>query len=86
MSAESEQMSCQEFVELVTDYPLEGIGCSPDGLARSASHLEQCRRLLPANVQQMRETVKALRGLVPGEISSETRARILAAFPSAAAR
>lgn len=70
-------MSCQEFVELVTDY-LEG-RMTPAELERSAKHLEACHGC-HAYVGQMRETVKALRGLIPGEISAEAREGILVAF------
>jgi anti-sigma factor RsiW len=70
-------MSCKEFVELVTDY-LEG-RMTPAELERSAKHLEACDGC-STYVEQMRETVGALRGLIPGEVSAETRDRILAAF------
>jgi anti-sigma factor RsiW len=71
-------MSCREFVELVTDY-LEG-QLSIDELGRASRHLEACHGC-NNYVVQMRETVRALRGLIPGEISPETREAILAAFP-----
>jgi anti-sigma factor RsiW len=78
MSDHTEPMSCQEFVERVTDY-LEG-RMTIEELAAASSHLEKCDGC-SNYVEQMRETVKALRGLVPGEVSVETREKILAAFP-----
>jgi predicted anti-sigma-YlaC factor YlaD len=77
MSARSEQMSCQEFVELVTDY-LEG-RMPQEQLVASAAHLEECGGC-SNYVEQMRHTVRALKDLVPGEISPQTREQILSAF------
>ena len=57
---------------------------TPAELERSAKHLEACDGC-HAYVGQMRETVKALRGLIPGEISAATREGILAAFRESAA-
>lgn len=80
MTRASEPMSCQEFVELVTDY-LEG-RMTIEELAAASSHLEECGGC-SAYVEQMRATVRALRDLVPGEISTDVRQRILAALPGA---
>ncbi len=76
-AADIPDMNCQEFVELVTDY-LEG-QLSPEDLQRTAQHLETCHGC-HNYVAQMRETVRALHGLIPGEITPDTRERILAAF------
>jgi anti-sigma factor RsiW len=73
----SEEMACNELVQLVTDY-VEGRLPPPD-VSRFESHLaicEGCRTYF----DQMRETIEAL-GHLPGEsISPEARDRMLKAF------
>ncbi len=78
MSANGVQLSCQQLVELVTDY-LEGrLGeAREDALD---AHLKLCDGC-DAYVEQMRQTVIALRGLANGEaIDSHTREAVIAAF------
>jgi anti-sigma factor RsiW len=72
------QLSCKELVELVTDY-LEGV-LAPDRVAALDAHLAGCDGC-DTYVEQMRQTVVALRGLGDGEsIHRETREAILAAL------
>lgn len=78
MSAHSHELSCKELVELVTEY-LEGT-LDEARLAALDAHLVACDRC-GAYVEQMRQTVAALRGLGDGEtISASTREVVLAAF------
>jgi anti-sigma factor RsiW len=72
-----EQLSCQELVELVTDY-LEG--ALPAGeRARFEEHLAPCDGCTNY-VEQMRRTVAALGRLPPESISREAEQALLAAF------
>ena len=64
MNANSLQLSCRELVELVTDY-LEGT-LDPARLAALDAHLAGCDGC-GTYVEQMRQTVAALRGLGDGE-------------------
>lgn len=71
------EMSCQELVELVTDY-LEG-RLSPEEHARFERHLDicdGCREYL----EQMRRTVAALGRLPEERLSAGMRDELLAAF------
>ena len=61
-------VSCQQIVELVTDY-LEGV-LDPETTAEVTAHLELCDGCA-IYVQQMRATISAL-GKVPVETLSET--------------
>ena len=55
----TEVMACNELVEIVTDY-LDG-ALSPGELARVRDHLRSCDGC-EAHVEQMRATVRVLRG------------------------
>jgi anti-sigma factor RsiW len=78
MNANGTQLSCQELVELVTAY-LEG-QLDPSREGALDAHLQLCDGC-GAYVEQMRQTVIALRRLGNGEgISPEARAAVLAAF------
>ena len=78
MSASAAQLRCQELVELVTDY-LEG-QLDPARVAALDEHLANCDGC-DAYVEQMRQTVRALRGLADGqEIYPQTREAVLEAF------
>jgi len=78
VNANSLQLSCRELVELVTDY-LEGT-LDPARLAALDAHLLGCDGC-DTYVEQMRQTVAALRGLGNGEtVSPATRRAVLAAF------
>jgi anti-sigma factor RsiW len=71
------QLSCQELVELITDY-LEGT-LAPADLARFERHLEGCDGCR-AYLEQMRETVAALGHLPAESLSPEAERKLLAAF------
>jgi anti-sigma factor RsiW len=78
MSRTAKELSCQELVELVTDY-LEGV-LDPSRLAALDAHLAACDGC-DTYVEQMRQTVAALRGLGDGEsIHAEYREALLVAF------
>jgi anti-sigma factor RsiW len=77
VSASIEQLSCQELVELVTDY-LEGT--LPGGQRESFEHhIEGCTGC-HEYVRQMRETIELTGRLTPGDVSPEVEAALLAAF------
>lgn len=78
MSASGTQLSCRELVELVTDY-LEG-QLDPAREGALDAHLTACDGC-DAYVEQMRQTVIALRGLADGEeIPARAREAVLEAF------
>jgi anti-sigma factor RsiW len=72
-----EQLSCQELVELVTDY-LEG-ALSAEQRARFDTHLEPCRGCT-AYVEQMRTTIELVGRLTPEYVSPEAEAALLGVF------
>ena len=77
MSAPVEQLSCQELVELVTDY-LEG-ALPPEERARVDDHLgvcEGCRTYLA----QMEATIRVTGLLRPEDLSPEAEQALRAAF------
>ena len=77
MSAEFEQLSCQELVELVTEY-LEG-ALPAEERARFDAHLAECPGC-DRYVEQMRTTI-AVSGRVPApELSPEVEERLVEAF------
>ncbi len=70
-------LTCQELVELVTDY-LEGTLPAADR-ARFEQHLALCLNC-PTYLAQMRQTIRAL-GMLPEEsIAPEARQELLEAF------
>jgi anti-sigma factor RsiW len=72
-----EQLSCQELVELVTDY-LEG-ALAPNERRRFDEHLELCdgcRRY----VEQMRTTLRVTGALSPEAIGPDAEAALLRTF------
>ena len=77
MSTSIEQLSCQELVELVTDY-LEG--ALPEAERNSFEHhIEGCTGCREY-VSQMRETIALTGRLTPADLSPEAEAALLAAF------
>jgi anti-sigma factor RsiW len=73
------QLSCQELVELVTDY-LEGV-LPEDERRRFDEHLdgcEGCRRY----VEQMQATLEAVGELSPASLDPETEQTLLTTFRS----
>lgn len=75
--SESDEMNCQEFVELVTDY-LEG-KLSPIDKARFDAHLDYCDACV-FYVEQMRLTIGTLGHLREEHIAPAARDRLLEAF------
>jgi anti-sigma factor RsiW len=77
VTASIEQLSCQELVELVTDY-LEG-QLPPDDRARFERHLEPCAGCR-AYVEQMRATIELTGELQPADLTPAAEEALLAAF------
>ena len=77
MTETVEQLSCQELVELVTDY-LEG-ALPAEQRARFEAHLEPCRGCTEY-VEQMRATIELVGRLTPEDVSSEAEAALLGVF------
>lgn len=77
MTADVEQLSCQELVELVTDY-LEG-ALSGEERARFEEHVGGCDGCVQY-VEQMRQTIELTGRLSPGELSPEAERGLLEAF------
>ena len=73
------ELSCQELVELVTEY-LEG-ALPPDDRARFEAHLATCDGC-SAYLQQMEATVSLLGHLPREAVSPEAEGALLAAFRS----
>ena len=70
-------LTCQEFVELVTDY-LEG-ALDEDTVRRFEEHMDLCQGC-ESYLSQMKETASRL-GEIPVEsLSPETQATLLSAF------
>ena len=77
MNGQMEQLSCQELVELVTDY-LEG-GLSEQERLRFDEHIGLCAGCR-IYLEQMRQTISLL-GHLPGEaLSADAERDLLEAF------
>jgi len=76
-TAGAEQLSCQELVELVTDY-FEG-ALSPEQRAEFEHHIGKCTGC-HEYVEQMRTTIELTGSLTEGDIPPEAAARLLDAF------
>lgn len=73
----AQELSCQELVELVTDY-LEG--ALPEGdRARFEEHLGRCGGC-SAYVDQMRETIRLTGRLAAEDVTPEAERALLEAF------
>jgi len=70
-------LSCQELVELVTDY-LEG-ALTADDRDRFDAHISGCDACT-AYIEQFRLTIKALGHLPPESLSAEAERELLTAF------
>jgi anti-sigma factor RsiW len=70
-------LTCQELVELVTDY-LEG-ALEPAERARFDAHIAQCDGCT-AYLDQMRTTLEGLGRLAPEDLSPEAEELFLGAF------
>ena len=77
MSVDVEQLSCQELVELVTDY-LEG-ALLPEETARFDEHLARCTGCT-AYLEQIRQTIVLTGRLTPESLSPEAERHLLDAF------
>ncbi len=76
-NAQAEQLSCQELVELVTDY-FEG-ALSEDERVRFEEHAARCHGC-GAYLEQMRATVELLGRLPEESLSPDAERRLLEAF------
>ena len=77
MSHTVEPVSCQEVVELVTDY-LEG-AMSPEDVARFDHHLSLCEGCV-FYVEQIRMTIAAVGRIGEEGVPAEVRDDLVAAF------
>lgn len=75
--ADPDDLSCQEFVELVTDY-LEGALPAP-ARARFDAHLSDCDYCVDY-LEQIRQIIRALGHFDEEDIAPDARDRLLAAF------
>ena len=72
-----EELSCQELVELVTDYLEDAL---PEDLrARFEQHIAHCTGC-QTYLEQMRATIRATGGLTPESLSPEAERALLDAF------
>jgi anti-sigma factor RsiW len=72
-----EAFSCQELVELVTDY-LEG-ALAPADLRRFEEHIARCDACTEY-LRQFREAIRIVGAITPEELSPEAEADLLAVF------
>ena len=72
-----ESLSCQELVELVTDY-LEGV-LAPADLRRFEQHIDGCGNCT-TYLAQMRETIRITGTLTPDDLSPDAERELLALF------
>jgi anti-sigma factor RsiW len=77
VSVSVEQLSCQELVELVTDYLDDAL--PPAERASFEHHIDGCKGC-HEYVRQLRQTIELTGSLTPADISSEAEAALLAAF------
>lgn len=75
--AEPDELTCQEFVELVTDY-LEGALPATER-SRFDAHLADCDYCVDY-LEQIRQTIRTLGHLREEDIAPAARDRLLAAF------
>ena len=74
-----EAVSCQELVELVTDY-LEG-ALSPGDLRRFEAHIALCDGCT-LYLEQIRETIRLTGTLTPEDLTEDAEAALMHAFRS----
>jgi anti-sigma factor RsiW len=77
MTETAEQLSCQELVELVTDY-LEG-ALQPGERARFEAHIKPCDGCR-AYLHQIRTTIELTGRLTPEQLEPAAEAALLSAF------
>jgi anti-sigma factor RsiW len=76
---DTEAFSCQELVELVTDY-LEG-ALSPGDLRRFEEHIAVCDACTEY-LRQLRETIRVVGSITPDDLSTEAETELLEVFAS----
>jgi len=76
---DAEALSCQELVELVTDY-LEG-ALSPGDLQRFEAHISGCDGCT-AYLDQFRRTIELTGTLTPDDLTAEAESELLDVFRS----
>lgn len=76
-AVEPDEMTCQELVELVTDY-LEG-ALPPAQLVRFERHLDDCDDC-PMYIDQLRTTIRLTGRLTEADVPLDGRAALLAHF------
>ena len=76
---DTEAFSCQELVELVTDY-LEG-ALSPGDLRRFEEHISVCDACTEY-LRQLRETIRVVGMITPDDLTPEAEGELLAVFSS----
>jgi anti-sigma factor RsiW len=74
---DTEALSCQELVELVTDY-LEG-ALSPGDLRRFEVHISGCDACTEY-LRQLRETIRIVGTITPNDLTPEAESELLAVF------
>ena len=77
MTETVEQLSCQELVELVTDYLEDTL--PPEERARFEAHVEPCDGCR-TYLEQMRTTIQLTGRITPEDVEPEAEAALLAAF------
>lgn len=77
MTETVEQLSCQELVELVTDY-LEG-ALSPEERTRFVAHIERCNGC-GTYLEQIKQTIELTGRLTPEQLDPTAEAALLGAF------
>ena len=77
MTETAMELSCQELVELVTDY-LEG-ALPPAERARFEAHIEPCEGCR-TYLEQIRTTIELTGGLTPEQLEPAAEAALLSAF------
>lgn len=72
-----EPLTCEEFVELVTEYP-EG-SLDPESEDRFVRHVRECSGC-DAYLEQFRETIRTVGRIEPEQVDPSTLDRLLEAF------
>ena len=77
MTTSTEQLSCQELVELVTSYLEDALsGAERTEFERHLERCDGCREYL----EQMRKTIELTGSLSPADLTAEAEQKLLAAF------
>jgi anti-sigma factor RsiW len=77
VSTDTQQLSCQELVELVTNYLEDAL--SQEERDEFEHHIEGCTGC-HEYVRQMGQTIELTGRLTPADVSPEAEAKLLAAF------